>query len=133
MTSTEGVYIDGDLVHAADATGPRSAEMVLGEPSVQAAVLETARGGIVRQGLGYDRADVAVVTNISGDHLGNDGVDTLDDLVAVKSLVAEHIICRGQLVLNADDQHSAGLARRAAVAERDPVVRYFSLGRATRS
>ena len=127
MTSTEGVYIDGNLVHASDASGPRSAEMVLGEPSVQAAVLETARGGIVRRGLGYDRADVAVVTNITGDHLGTDGVDTVDDLVAVKSLVAEQIIRGGQVVLNADDPRSAGLARRAAVAERDPVVRYFSL------
>ena len=127
LTSTHGVYIDGDLVHAADATGPRSAEMVLGDPRVQAAVLERARGGIVRHGLGYDRADVAVVTNISGDHLGNDGIDTLDDLVTVKSLVAEHIIYRGQLVLNADDQHSAGLGQRPAVRDRDPVVRYFSL------
>ncbi len=127
MTSTHGVYIDGDLVHAADATGPRSADVVLGDPTVQAAVLETARGGIVRHGLGYDRADVAVVTNISGDHLGNDGIDTLDDLVTVKSLVAEHIIYRGQLVLNADDQHSAGLAQRPAARDRDPVVRYFSL------
>jgi len=127
MTSTDGVYIDGDLVHASDASGPRSAEMVLGDPGVQAAVLETARGGIVRRGLGYDRADVAVVTNISGDHLGADGVDTMDDLVAVKSLVAEQIAHRGQLVLNADDRHCAGLARRPAVADRDPVVRYFSL------
>ena len=127
MTSTDGVYIDGDLVHAADASGPRSAEMVLGDPTVQAAVLETARGGIVRRGLGYDRADVAVVTNISNDHLGNDGIDTLDDLVTVKSLVAEQITYRGQLVLNADDQHSAGLAQRPAVRDRDPVVRYFSL------
>ena len=127
MTSTDGVYIDGDLVHASDASGPRSADMVLGDPTVQAAVLETARGGIVRRGLGYDRADVAVVTNISGDHLGTDGVDTLDDLVTVKSLVAEEITYRGHLVLNADDPRSAGLAQRPAVRYRDPVVRYFSL------
>ncbi len=127
MTSTDGVYIDGYLVHASDASGPRSAEMVLGDPSVQAAVLETARGGIVRRGLGYDRADVAVITNISNDHLGSDGVDTLEDLVSVKSLVAEQIADRGQLVLNADDQHCAALARRSAVRDRDPVIRYFSL------
>ena len=127
MTSTDGVYIDGDLVHAADASGPRSAEIVLGDTTVQAAVLETARGGIVRRGLGYDRADVAVVTNISNDHLGTDGIDTLDDLVTVKSLVAEEITYRGQLVLNADDQHAAGLAHRPAVRDRDPVIRYFSL------
>jgi cyanophycin synthetase len=98
---------------------------------VQAAVLETARGGIVRRGLGYDRADVAVVTNVSGDHLGTDGIDTLDDLVGVKSLVAEEVTYRGQLVLNADDQHSAGLAQRPAVRDRDPVVRYFSLSAAS--
>ena len=130
MTSTDGVYIDGDLVHAADASGPRSADIVLGDPSVQAAVLETARGGIVRRGLGYDRADVAVITNISNDHLGSDGIDTLDDLVGVKSLVAEEIAYHGQLVLNADDPHSAGLAQRPAVRGRDPVVRYFSLSAA---
>jgi cyanophycin synthetase len=127
MTTTDGVYIDGDLVHAADASGPKSAELVLGDPAVQAAVLETARGGIVRRGLGYDRADVAVVTNISNDHVGTDGVDTLDDLVTVKSLVAEEITYRGNLVLNADDPRSAGVAQRPAVRDRDPVVRYFSL------
>jgi len=130
MTSTDGVYIGGDLIHAADASGPKSADIVLGDPAVQAAVLETARGGIVRRGLGYDRADVAVVTNISNDHLGTDGIDTLDDLVNVKSLVAEQITYRGHLVLNADDPHAAGLARRPAVRDRDPVVRYFSLSAA---
>jgi cyanophycin synthetase len=127
MTSTEGVYIDGHLVHASDASGPRSAEMVLGDPAVQAAVLETARGGIVRRGLGYDRADVAVVTNISGDHLGTDGIDTIEDLVEVKSLIAEAVKERGQLVLNADDPLCAGLVRRPAVRDRCPDVRYFSL------
>jgi cyanophycin synthetase len=127
LTSTEGVYIDGHLVHASDASGPRSADMVLGDPAVQAAVLETARGGIVRRGLGYDRADVAVVTNVSGDHLGTDGIDTIEDLVEVKSLIAEAIKEGGQLVLNADDPHCAGLVRRPAVRDRCPVVRYFSL------
>ena len=127
MTSTEGVYIDGHLIHASDASGPRSAEMVLGDPAVQAVVLETARGGIVRRGLGYDRADVAVVTNISNDHLGTDGVDDLDDLISVKSVVAEEIIEHGQLVLNADDRNCAGLAQRPAVRDRAPVIRYFSV------
>ena len=127
MTSTNGVYIDGNFVHAFDATGKWSADMVLGDPTVQAAVLETAHGGIARRGLGYDQADVAVVTNISNNHLRNDGIGTLDDLITVNSLVAERIAYRGQLVLNADDQHSAGLAQRPAVRDRDPVVRYFSL------
>ena len=127
MTTTEGVYIGEDLIHASDASGPRSADMVLGDPAVQAAVLETARGGIVRRGLGYDRADVAVITNISSDHIGTDGVDTIEDLVGVKSVVAEQLRTRGHLVLNADDRHCVSLGRRAAVLDRDPVIRYFTV------
>ena len=127
MTTTEGVYIGDDLIHASDASGPRSADMVLGDPAVQAAVLETARGGIVRRGLGYDRADVAVITNISSDHIGTDGVDTIEDLVSVKSLVAEQLRTGGHLVLNADDRHCVSVGRRAAVLDRDPVVRYFTV------
>jgi cyanophycin synthetase len=126
MATTDGVYCGGQLIHAADASGPRSAEMVLDDSTVEAAVLETARGGI-RRGLGYDRADVAVVTNISADHLGCDGIDDLDDLTGVKALVAEEIVRGGTVVLNADDPRSAGLAQRPAVRERDPVVRLFSL------
>ncbi len=127
MTTTAGVYIGDDLIHASDASGPKSADMVLGDPTVEAAVLETARGGIVRRGLGYDRADVAVVTNISSDHIGTDGVNTIDDLVSVKSLVAEQLRKGGHLVLNADDEHCVSIARRAAVQDRDPVIRYFSV------
>ncbi|MCQ0011820.1 Mur ligase family protein [Actinomadura madurae] len=126
MTGTEGVYVGGRLVHAADASGPRSAEMVLGDRSVEAAVLETARGGIVRRGLGYDRADVAVVTNITRDHLGMDGAESLDDLVDIKALVAEEIRRGGHVVLNAADEAAAGLARRPAVLRRAPVLRFFA-------
>jgi cyanophycin synthetase len=127
MATTDGVYCGGQLIHAADASGPRSAEMVLDDSTVEAAVLETARGGIVRRGLGYDRADVAVVTNITADHLGCDGIDDLDDLTDVKALVAEEILRGGTVVLNADDPRSAGLAQRAAVRDRNPVIRFFSL------
>jgi cyanophycin synthetase len=127
MTSTEGVYIGHDLVHDSDASGPRSADIVLSDPAVEAAVLETARGGMVRQGLGYDRADVAVITNITNDHIGTDGVNTIDDLIGVKALVAEEIREYGHVVLNADDRHSAGLAQRPAVRARRPVISYFSL------
>ncbi|WP_141576006.1 cyanophycin synthetase [Actinomadura sp. WMMA1423] len=127
MTSTEGVYVGGRLVHRSDASGPRSAEMVLGDRSVEAAVLETARGGIVRRGLGYDRADVAVVTNITRDHLGVDDTESLEDLVDIKSLVAEEIRRGGHVVLNAEDEASAGLAERPGVRERDPVLRLFAL------
>ncbi|GLZ12800.1 cyanophycin synthetase [Actinomadura sp. NBRC 104425] len=129
MACTEGVYVEGrgagGLVYRADASGPRSAEMVLADRSVEAAVLETARGGIVRRGLGYDRADVAVVTNITADHLGVDDTLTVDDLVHIKALVAEEIRDGGHLVLNADDPRAAGLAERPAVRRRDPVVRLF--------
>jgi cyanophycin synthetase len=127
MTTTDGVYSGGQLIHRADATGPRSAEMVLDDPTAEAAVLETARGGIVRRGLGYDRADVAVLTNITADHLGPDGIDNLDDLTNVKALVAEEIQRGGSLVLNADDPRTAALAGRPAVRERHPVIRFFSL------
>jgi cyanophycin synthetase len=127
MTTTEGVYIGHDLVHDSDASGPRSADIVLSDPAVEAAVLETARGGIARRGLAYDHADVAVVTNITSDHIGTDGVDTMDDLIGVKALVAEEIREHGHLVLNADDRHSAGLARRPSVRDQQPVISYFSV------
>jgi cyanophycin synthetase len=127
MSCTEGVHIGGHLIHAADASGPRSAEMVLGDPSVEAAVLETARGGIVRRGLGYDLADVAVVTNITADHLGDDGVDDISELIHVKALVAEQIRDGGSVVLNAEDPAVAALAQRSAVRRRAPVIRYFGL------
>ncbi len=127
VACTDGVYVGGGLVYAADASGPRSAEMVLDDPTVEAAVLETARGGIVRRGLGYDRADVAVVTNIAADHLGDDDIDDLDELIHVKALVAEAICDGGSVVLNADDPATAALADRPAVRAHAPVVRMFSL------
>src|SRR6266700_3156572 len=127
MSCTDGVYIGGQRVLEADASGPRSAERVLDDTTVEAAVLETARGGIVRRGLGYDKADVAVVTNITADHLGNEGIDDLDELIDVKALVAEEIHDGGTVVLNADDLAVAALAGRPAVGRRAPVIRYFSL------
>ncbi|MBO2460713.1 cyanophycin synthetase [Actinomadura violacea] len=127
MTSTEGVYVGGRLIHRSDASGPRSAEMVLGDRSVEAAVLETARGGIVRRGLGYDSADVAVVTNVTRDHLGMDDTESVDDLIDIKALVAEEIRRGGRLVLNAEDGPSAGLAERPAVRRRDPELCFFAM------
>ena len=127
MATTDGVYCGGQLIHEADASGPRSAEMVLDDSTVEAAVLETARGGIVRRGLGYDRADVAVVTNITADHLGCDGIDDLDDLTERQGPGGRGDPARRHLVLNADDPRSAGLAQRPLVRERNPVVRFFSL------
>jgi len=127
MSSTDGVYSGGRLVYEADASGPRSAEMVLDDTSVEAAVLETARGGIIRRGLGYDKADVAVITNIAADHLGTDGVDDLDQLIGVKALIAEEIHDGASVVLNADDPAVAAIADRPRVRRHAPVIRFFSL------
>jgi cyanophycin synthetase len=126
MSCTEGVWVAGRCVLKADASGPRSAEIVLDDTSVEAAVLETARGGIIRRGLGYDKADVAVITNVSHDHLGDDGIDELDELVNVKALVAEELAAGGSVVLNAADQRVAAIADRAPVRKNTPVIRYFS-------
>ncbi|SCF11307.1 cyanophycin synthetase [Micromonospora purpureochromogenes] len=127
LTSTDGIYLDGRLVQRADATGPRSAQAVLGDPTVQAAVLETARGGILRQGLGYDWTDVGVITNVTADHLGQDGLDTVEDVLHVKALIAERVRDGGTLVLNADDPYLRELIARPRVrAERKRLV-WFSL------
>ncbi len=112
MTSTDGVVIDERLVIRSDASGPKSARMVLQNPRVDLAVLEVARGGILREGLGYDRNDVAVVLNVASDHLGLRGINTLDDLADVKSVVVEAVPRGGHAVLNADDPHVAAMARR---------------------
>jgi cyanophycin synthetase len=103
FTTTDGVYIDERLVKRADASGPKSAQMVLQNPRVDFAVLETARGGILREGLGYGKNDVAVVMNVTGDHLGLKGIDTLEQLAAVKQVVVEAVPKTGWAVLNADD------------------------------
>lgn len=114
MTTTDGIRIGADLVRKGDLTGAASARSVLADPTVDVAVFETARGGILRRGLGYDWSDVGVITNISADHLGQDGIESVDDLVWIKSLVAERVKDGGVLVLNAEDAGSlqvAGLDR----------------------
>ena len=100
---TEGVYFDNALVEGGDFSGPGGARTALRQPAAQAAVLETARGGLLRRGLALCRADVAVVTNISADHYGEYGVHGLDDLAAAKLVVARAVEADGLLVLNADD------------------------------
>ncbi len=103
MTSTDGIYIDERLVKRADASGPKSAQMVLQNPRIDFAVFEVARGGILREGLGYGRNDVAVVTNVTGDHLGLKDVNSIDQLAAVKRVIVEAVPRNGHAVLNADD------------------------------
>src|ERR671937_387140 len=114
MTSTDGIYIDGRLVKQADASGPRSARMVLQNPRVDFAVFEVARGGILREGLGYQRNDVGVVLNVSADHLGLRGIDTLRQLAAVKQVVIEAVPRDGFGVLNADDPLVAAMRRHCS-------------------
>jgi cyanophycin synthetase len=103
MTSTDGIVVDGRLMKRGDMSGPKSAQMVLQNPTVDTAVFEVARGGILREGLGYDRNDVAVVTNVTGDHLGLGGIDTLGQLAGVKGVLVEAVPRSGTAVLNADD------------------------------
>jgi cyanophycin synthetase len=102
-TSTDGVTVGAELLAEGDFSGPSGARMVLRHPAVETAILETARGGILRRGLPVERADVAVVTNIADDHLGEFGIESLTELAQVKLLVARTLGPRGTLVLNADD------------------------------
>lgn len=129
MTTTDGIYIAGDCIEKGDTTGPRSARTVLSDPVVEVAVLETARGGLVRQGLGYDWSDVAVITNIQPDHIGQDGIEQIEDLVHIKSLLAERVKEGGTLVLNADDENLAGLSGNSRVRKVRKKIVYFSMYR----
>jgi len=127
MATTDGIYVGGELVVEGDTTGPISAQAVLSDPSVEVAVLETARGGIVRGGLGYDWSDISVISNVRLDHLGQDGIETLDDLLHVKALVAERVRKGGTLILNADDERLVLLADDELVARPKKNVVYFSM------
>jgi cyanophycin synthetase len=113
MSTTSGIYIDGRLTREADASGPKSARTILRNPKVDAAVLETARGGILREGVGFDRCDVGAVLNVTPDHLGLKGINTLEDLADVKSVVVESVARRGHSILNADDPMCRRIARHA--------------------
>ncbi|WP_420853386.1 cyanophycin synthetase [Sphingomonas panacisoli] len=113
LTSTSGIYINERLIRSADASGPKSARQILANPTVDVAVFETARGGILREGLGFDRCDVGCVLNVTEDHLGLKGIDTVDDLANVKSVVIEAVKRRGVSVLNADDARTRRMRRHA--------------------
>jgi cyanophycin synthetase len=127
MTTTDGIYIGGECIAKGDTTGPRSARAILSDPSVEVAVLETARGGIVRSGLGYDWSDISIITNIQPDHIGQDGIEHVDDLLHIKGLVAERVRDGGTLVLNADDEYLAHLPETPYIGKAPKKIVYFSL------
>ncbi|PWB57015.1 MAG: cyanophycin synthetase [Nitrosomonadales bacterium] len=111
MTNSDGVYIEGKRIDTGDCSGPKSARTVLLHPNVDAAVLETARGGVLREGLAFDRCNVAVVTNIGmGDHLGLSYISTVEDLAVVKRVIVENVAASGVAVLNAADPIVARMA-----------------------
>ena len=122
MTTTDGIYINGKCILKGDTTGPASAGIVLHDTNIDIAVLETARGGILRKGLAFDQCDIGIITNITEDHLGQDGINDLEDLAAVKSLIVETVQPKGFAVLNADDPHVVSRANFV----RGKIV-YFSL------
>ena len=103
-TTTDGIYIHDQMILKGDCTGPESTRIVLKDPGVNMAVLECARGGILRAGLGFDQCDVAIVTNVAEDHLGLQGIDSLEDLARVKAVVPESVHADGYAILNADDE-----------------------------
>lgn len=111
MTNTDGVYVAGRQIDSGDCSGPRSARNVLAHPDVEAAVFETARGGVLREGLAFDCCQVAVVTNIgSGDHLGLNYITTVEDLAVLKRVIVQNVADNGYAVLNAADPIVAGMA-----------------------
>ena len=113
FTTTDGVYLNNRLVIEGDMTGPFSANIILSNPTVDVAVLETARGGILRAGLGFDECDVGVVLNLSADHLGLGGINTIEQLADVKSVIAAVVKREGHAVINADDPLVLGMGKRS--------------------
>ncbi len=112
MTNTDGVYVAGRQIDSGDCSGPKSARNVLAHPEVDAAVLECARGGVLREGLGFDRCQVAVVTNVGeGDHLGLNYITTVEDVMVLKRVIVQNVAPNGYAVLNAMDPHVAPMAR----------------------
>ena len=120
--TSDGIYIQNRMLEKGDCTGPRSTEFVLKDPTVNFAVLETARGGILRSGLGFKTCDIAIVTNIAEDHLGLKGINTIEDLAKVKSIVVESVKPEGYAILNADDDLVYAMREKVSCN-----VAYFSM------
>jgi cyanophycin synthetase len=110
-TTTDGTYIGDYMAEPGDNTGPQSANLILSDPTVEVAVLETARGGILRSGLAFDASDVGVVLNVAADHLGIGDIDTVEQMARLKSVVVESVMPSGYAVLNADDPLVAAMAK----------------------
>ena len=110
FTTSDGIYVQNHMMEKGDTTGPISAEYILKDPTVEFAVLETARGGILRSGLGFSRCDIGIITNIQEDHLGISDIHNLDDLARVKSTVVKSVKKDGWAILNADDEHCRKIA-----------------------
>ncbi|WP_423146468.1 cyanophycin synthetase [Rubrolithibacter danxiaensis] len=123
FTTSDGVYIQNSMLLQGDTTGPASAEFVLKDPTVEFAVLETARGGILRAGLGYEQSDIGVITNIQEDHLGISDINTLEDLMRVKAVVIESVKKDGWAVLNADNDYCVRIGKETTHCN----VAYFSM------
>lgn len=122
FTTSDGVYVQNHMMEKGDTTGPLSAEYILKDPTVEFAVLETARGGILRSGLGFSRCDIGIITNINEDHLGIADIHTLDDLARVKATVVESVKKSGWAVLNAEDEHCVKISKKL-----DCNVAFFSM------
>lgn len=121
-TTSDGIYVQNSMLTKGDTTGPASAEFILKDPTVDFAVLETARGGILRAGLGFGKCDVGVITNIQEDHMGLMDINTLEEMANVKAVVAKSVKDEGYAVLNADNKYCVGIAK-----DLDCKVAYFSL------
>ncbi|TVQ16495.1 MAG: cyanophycin synthetase [Leptolyngbya sp. DLM2.Bin15] len=121
-TTTDGIYINDYVVERGDTTGPQSAQVILQDPTVEVAILETARGGLLRSGMGFKDCDVGVVLNVAADHLGIGDIDTVEDLAHLKSVVVETARPNGYAVLNADDPLVSAMAKRVKAQ-----VAYFSM------
>jgi cyanophycin synthetase len=121
-TTSDGIYVGNSMLTKGDTTGPVSAEFILKDPTVEFAVLETARGGILRAGLGFSRCDVAVVTNVQADHMGLSDINTLEEMAKVKGVVVESVKRDGYAVLNADNKHCVDIGKRASCN-----IAYFSM------
>ncbi len=129
FTTSDGIYVGNSMLTKGDTTGPVSAEFILKDPTVEFAVLETARGGILRAGLGFSKCDIAIVTNVQADHMGLSDINTLDEMAQVKAVVIESVKRDGYAVLNADNKYCVTIGKNAScnlayfsIDENNPVI-----------